>query len=271
MQPSGIITLTTDFGQTDSYVGIMKGVILGIARSAQIVDMTHNITPQDTHQAAYMVQTFYRYFPIGTVHVVVIDPGVGSQRRAIVVETPQATFVAPDNGVLTYVWREAVSHWGRSACRVHELTERRFWLPQVSNTFHGRDVFAPVAAHISRGTPVGDLGPQLESLIEAELEQPAMGRKGELVGRIIHVDHFGNCVTNIMPHHLEQDGFMENVVIEILDERLQRLSHTYTDGDVGALIALIGSSDRIELAVRNGNAAKLLGVGVGDIVRIRHR
>lgn len=265
---SPIITLTTDFGLTDSYVGIMKGVILGINPQAQIVDVTHAITPQDTHQAAYMLQTYYRYFPAGTVHIVVVDPGVGSQRQAIAVQTPEAQFVAPDNGVLTFVWREALTRWGAAAIVAHHLTERQFWLHQVSTTFHGRDVFAPVAAHLTAGTPIAALGPQIAAPIEAELEQPAIGWRGALVGRIIHIDHFGNCITNILLEHLEQSDLGEQFVIEILNERLTQIHRTYADGHIGALIALFGSSERLELAVRNGSAARLLGVGVGDAVKI---
>jgi S-adenosylmethionine hydrolase len=269
MRPNRIITLTTDFGLADSYVGTMKGVILSIAPDARLVDITHNISPQDIHQAAYIVQTFYAYFPPGTIHLIVVDPGVGSERRAIAFSTPEAIFVAPDNGVLTYVWRDARARWGPEACEVVELTERRFWLHRISRTFHGRDIFAPVAAHLASGVPLAALGPRLPALAEAALEQPTHGRNGELIGRIIHVDHFGNCITNITPQHLAQAGLGPDLTVEIIDQRIPGLKQTYAEGPVGALIALIGSSDRLELAVRNGSAAQTLGVGIGDIVRVR--
>jgi S-adenosylmethionine hydrolase len=269
MRPNGIITLTTDFGLVDSYVGAMKGVILSIAPATQLVDITHDVGPQDTHQAAYLVQSFYSYFPAGTIHLVVVDPGVGSERRAIALSTPQAVFVAPDNGVLTYVWRSALERWGPEACEVVDLAEQRFWLQPLSSTFHGRDIFAPVAAHIARGTPPSALGPRLPRLTEAELEQPTRGRTGGLVGRIIHVDHFGNCITNITSRHLEQAGLDEHLTVQIIDQRISRLRRTFADVPVGALIALIGSNDRLELAVRNGSAAQSLGVGIGDTVRVR--
>ena len=131
MRPNGIITLTTDFGLVDSYVGTMKGVILGIAPAAQLIDITHTVGPQNIHQAAYIVQTFYRYYPAGTIHLVIVDPDVGSERRAIALSTPGGTFVAPNNGVLTYVWRDAADRWGAAACAVVELTNPRFWLPQM--------------------------------------------------------------------------------------------------------------------------------------------
>lgn len=268
MRPSGIITLTTDFGLDDSYVGVMKGVILGIAPQARLIDTTHAIGPQDIHQAAYIVQTFHNYFPSGTVHLIVVDPGVGGTRRAIALATPQAMFVAPDNGVLTYVWRDALARWGAQACRVVELTEPRYWLQHISNTFHGRDIFAPVAAHLSTGALLEVLGEPLSGLTEAALEQPSLGRSGELVGRIIHVDHFGNCITNIEPQHLEPIGSHANITVKIIDQRIAGLSRTYAEGQPGTLLALIGSSNRLELAVCNGNAAQTLGAGIGDTVKI---
>ena len=269
MRANGIITLTTDFGQVDSYVGIMKGVILNITPTAQLVDITHAIRPQDVHQAAYIVQTFHGYFPPGTVHLIVVDPGVGSDRRTIAFGTPVAIFVAPDNGVLTYAWRDARARWGPGACEVVELVERRFWLDRVSSTFHGRDIFAPVAAHLAGGVPLSALGPRIGAPIEALLEEPAYGRTGGLVGRIIHVDYFGNCVTNITPQHLREVGMEHELVVEIIDQQIVGLCKTYADGPIGMLIALIGSTDQLELAVRNGSAAQTLGVGIGDTVRVR--
>ena len=269
MRPNGIITLTTDFGQVDSYVGSMKGVILGIAPDVRLVDITHAIRPQDTQQGAYILKTFYSYFPPGTIHLIVVDPGVGSQRRAIAFGSPEAIFVAPDNGILTQVWLDARARWGPEACEVVELTERRFWRDLVSHTFHGRDIFAPVAAHLATGVPLAALGPRLAALTEVTLDQPTWGRSGELVGRIVHVDHFGNCITNITPRDLEHAGKMAQLVVDLIDQRINGLHQTYADGPVGALIALIGSSDHLELAVRNGSAAQTLGVGIGDIVRIR--
>jgi S-adenosylmethionine hydrolase len=176
--------------------------------------------------------------------------------------------VAPDNGVLTYVWRDALDRWGAEACEVIELTNPRFWLPQISNTFHGRDIFAPVVAHLSGGAVLQELGPRRPRITEADLEQPAVGRNGELVGRIIHLDHFGNCITNIVSEHLEQVGSSQQLVVKIIDQRIAGISRTFSDVAVGALIALIGSNNRLELAVRNGSAAQTLGVGIGDIVRV---
>lgn len=269
MQLNGIITLTTDFGLADSYVGVMKGVILGIAPQARIVDITHDIQPQNVTHAVYMVETFYRYFPAGTVHLVVVDPGVGSERQAVALQTPEAVFVGPDNGVFTQVWQDACARWGAEECAVVELAEPRFWLRHVSSTFHGRDIFAPVAAHLAAGASVLALGPRLERATLASLDLPTTGRKGELVGRIIHVDHFGNCITNIGPDHLRRHGLGHTFTVEIIDQRVPGLYQTYAEVPVGGLIALMGSSQRMELSVRNGNAAQTLGVGVGDLVRVR--
>lgn len=268
MHHSGVITLTTDFGLVDSYVGAMKGVILTIAPEARLIDITHQISPQNIHQAAYVVQTFYRFFPAGTIHLVIVDPGVGSARRAIALGTPAGVFVAPDNGVLTYAWRDAIERWGAGSCAVYELAESRFWLSSVSHTFHGRDIFAPVVAHLAAGAPLDALGPRLPGITEAELEQPGAGRNGGLVGRVIHVDHFGNCITNITPQHLEAAGLDGHIVVRIIDQRIAGLQRTFMDVPLGALTALIGSSNRLELAVRNGSAAQTLGVGIGDTVRV---
>ena len=184
MRPNGIITLTTDFGLADSYVGTIKGVILGIAPDARIIDITHDISPQNTHQAAYIVQTFPSYFPPGTIHMVIIDPTVGSDRRAIAFGTPEAIFVAPDNGVLTYVWRAALERWGPEACQVVELAEPRFWLPRVSSTFHGRDIFAPVVAHLVRGATLDSLGHACRGCWKLTWSSPPMGAPAAWLGAL---------------------------------------------------------------------------------------
>lgn len=270
MRTNGIITLTTDFGTTDSYVSIMKGVILGIAPQARLVDTTHAINPQNIHHAAYAIQNFYPYFPAGTIHVVVVDPGVGSERRAVALGTPEAVFVGPDNGIFTLAWREGLARWGRAACAAVELQAPQFWLPRVSKTFHGRDIFAPVAAHLASGVPLSELGPPLDAPTEAEIEQPVAGRAGGLTGRIIHTDHFGNCITNITVRDLEQAGLREQLTVQVIDQLIAGLRSTFADVQPGELVALIDCDDRLQLALRNGNAAQHLGVSIGDIVRVQH-
>lgn len=267
-QPSGVVTLTTDFGLEDTYVGIMKGVVLSIARQAQIIDYTHGIRPGNIVEGAYLLRTGYRYFPRGSVHVAVVDPGVGSSRRAIAFQTLEATFIGPDNGLFALVWEDIVKHAGTDA-QIVELTETKYWLPKVSATFHGRDIFAPVAAHIVAGVPLAQLGKPIDGLTPAQLATPYSQSRGVLNGHIIHIDRFGNCITNITQEHLHVHQIGERIVVEIIDQQLSGLFRTYADGPTGIPMCLIGSSGHIELSVRNGNAARVLGVDIGDKFRIR--
>jgi S-adenosylmethionine hydrolase len=267
MQPNGIITLLTDFGLKDSYVAIMKGVILGIAPTARLIDVTHDVAPQAIGEAAYLLQTGYRYFPPGTIHLVVVDPGVGSQRRAIAVATPESIFVGPDNGVLAPVIEEVSCEFG-GGVEIVELREPRFWLPDVSRTFHGRDIFAPVAAYLAKGVALCELGPRVDQVAPCVVQEPGVDYRGGLRGEIVHVDRFGNCITNIAPEHLRQHDIGEHLVVEISDQRLMGLVKTYSEAEVGRAFALIGSGERLELAIRNGNAARALGVVAGDRIRV---
>ncbi|GIV98347.1 MAG: hypothetical protein KatS3mg057_3004 [Herpetosiphonaceae bacterium] len=269
MQPNGLITLTTDFGTQDSYVAIMKGVILSILPHVRLVDYSHEIAPQNIMQAAYLLQIGYGYFPQGTVHLIVVDPGVGSKRRAIAVATPEAAFVAPDNGVLSLIWYDAVERWGRDRITAVELTEPRFWRPLVSATFHGRDIFAPVAAHLASGVSINEFGPQIDQIVLNDKVCPSIQPSGDLIARIIHVDRFGNCITNVTLDDLRAAGVGERLSVFILDQQISGLYRTYSDGPVGSPMALIGSGGYLELAVRNGHAAQMLGVGTGDTLRIR--
>ena len=268
MQPNGLITLTTDFGQVDAYVAMLKGVILATNAAAHLVDYTHEIEAQKVNQAAYLLHTGYRYFPPGTVHLVVVDPGVGSDRKAIALAAPNWAFVAPDNGVLTYVWHELLADHGRDALELVELTESRWWLPNVSTTFHGRDIFAPVAARIAAGVPLNEFGPALAAPVLLPLAAPTQRLDGAWEGRIIHVDHFGNCITNFTRPFLDAHQAEGSPQISILDQKIERIERTYGDSNWGVVMALFGSNERLELAVRNGDAARMLGVGVGDPLRI---
>ncbi|HEY0604633.1 MAG TPA: SAM-dependent chlorinase/fluorinase [Herpetosiphonaceae bacterium] len=267
-QPSGVVTLTTDFGLEDTYVGIMKGVVLSITRQAQIIDYTHGIRPGNIVEGAYLLRTGYRYFPRGTVHVAVVDPGVGSSRRAIAFQTPEATFIGPDNGLFALVWEDIVRN-ADADVQIVELTESKYWLPKVSATFHGRDIFAPAAAHIVAGVSLAQLGKPIDGLTPAHLATPHSPTRGVLHGHIIHIDRFGNCITNITQEHLHTHHLGERIVVEIIDQQLSGLFRTYADGPTGIPMCLIGSSGHIELSVRNGNAARVLGVDIGDKFRIR--
>jgi S-adenosyl-L-methionine hydrolase (adenosine-forming) len=265
---SGIITLTTDFGLSDPYVGMMKGVILGINPAATVVDLTHMIRPQDVVEGAFALSVSYRHFPIGTVHVVVVDPGVGSARSALLIETDWGAFIGPDNGVLS--WAAGVPHSQEASApprstitRIIKLTNRHYWLPEVSNTFHGRDVFAPVAAHLTAGVPANCFGEEIAAL--RELPWPLLERQpdGSVRGSVIHVDRFGNLVTNI-PSAIIRDE-EETTSVRVAGHRIDRLGRNY-DGQ--GLLTLIGSSGYLEIAVAGGSAAAELGVTRGATVVI---
>lgn len=249
-----VITLTTDFGIEDAYVGVMKGVILGLNPQATIVDLCHHIEPQNVLQAGFLLHTSYRYFPPGTIHLVVIDPGVGTGRKAILVSAAGSFFLAPDNGVLSYVMTE------NPAFQACHLDNPEFWLPQVSATFHGRDIFAPVAAHLSLGVPPQKLGMSLASPLRRSLPLPRQ-EKGQLHGQVLHVDRFGNLITNIPASQLPSKD-----VKVVIEGRSLELRETYAQGE--DLLAIIGSSGYVEVAQKDGHAARFLGVGMGCPVQV---
>ena len=263
------ITLTTDFGQADGYVGTMKGVILSICPDASIVDISHDIRPQAIRQAAYVLSTAAPYFHPGTVHLVVVDPGVGSERRPIVVQTERATYVAPDNGVLSMAISQEPPRLA-----IH-LTRREYHLPFVSATFHGRDVFAPAAAHLAAGADPRDMGTPIpvSDLVSLPFNRPALQPDGSWLGEVLHVDRFGNLVTSFHCRSTPSkagEGTMlnEHSAIDVAGRRIGRVMRTYADVAPGDLVATIGSSGRVEIAVRDGNAATWLGVDVGEPVRV---
>jgi len=273
-----IITLTTDLGLTDAYVAAMKGVILDINPEAKLVDICHSIQPQNMAQAAFVLSTAYPFFPRRTIHVVVVDPGVGTKRRAIILRTPSADFVAPDNGVLSYVIQEfsAEPAEGDSTFKQRELepgveavviTKPQFWRIPVSSTFHGRDIFAPVAALLSLGFPPIDFGEAISSVTMLPLPRPYQALDGSLVGHILHIDSFGNLITNIKSDNLPQAK--QAVTIEVGNQLIPGLSHTYAESR--GLLALIGSSGYLEIAVKGGSAHALLDTKVGDEVRIKQQ
>jgi S-adenosylmethionine hydrolase len=258
-----IITLTTDFGLADGYVGTMKGVILDIAPTATIVDISHEITPQDVRGAAYVLYAATPYFPQGTIHVVVVDPGVGSQRRAIALRTPQATFVAPDNGVLSYVVA------GERVEEIAHLTNPRYHLSPVSRTFHGRDIFAPAAAHLARGIRLAELGEPLREIITFPLPRPQVRPDGAIVGQVIHVDRFGNLITSIMSKDLADHSPLRKSVVKIRGQSIRGIVNTYAEVTAGKLLALIGSEGYLEISVSGGSASQTLEAKAGDEVLLR--
>ncbi len=278
------IILTTDFGLTDSYVGVMKGVILGINPRAAIVDLTHQIQPQNILQASFTLATSYRFFPNESIHAVVVDPGVGTTRQAILLITPHGRFLAPDNGVLSGVLGDYVDVAPSKPGSVSvpdgltaiSLTNPTYWLEPVSQTFHGRDVFAPVAAHLSTGVSDTDLGDPIGDIVWLPAPQPV--REGNTIsGEIIVVDHFGNLVSNIPASMISGDKTSGKIaMVEIGGQNILGLSRTFHDAaqpeapsGSNKLVALMGSNGYLEVAYPDGSAAALLDAGVGEPVRVR--
>ena len=270
-----IITLTTDFGLSDAYVAAMTGVILSINPEANIVDICHTIKPQNIAEAAFVLSTAYPFFPSGTIHVVVVDPGVGTERRAIILKTPTACFVAPDNGVLSYVVQEYLVK-PRVAASQHlaelgpgleavAITKPEYWRSPVSSIFHGRDIFAPVAARLSLGQPPLKFGDKITTLTVLPIPKPHKGVNGSLVGHILHIDSFGNLITNVNSHDLPEAR--ETITVEVGGRLIKGLSRTYADGQ--GLLTLIGSSDYLEISLKEGNTSAYLNARVGDEVIIR--
>ncbi len=257
---TSIITLTTDFGTSDGFVGTIKGVILSINPQATIVDISHDIAPQDVEQGAFVLAAAARYFPQNAIHLVVIDPGVGSERRPIAIQRADTIYIAPDNGVLSL----AISNFQPPISVVH-LSRPQYWLPNVSNTFHGRDIFAPCAAHLSLGVPLEALGEPITDWVKLQYILPSRREDGAIVGRVAHIDRFGNVVTSISEDMLQGMNH-QRLVIEISGKRVSGLKRTYADGAAGELVALINSGWLLEIAQREGNAAKTLGVKLGDEV-----
>jgi len=275
-----LVTITTDFGTADGYVGTMKGIILSIVHNARLVDISHEIAPQNVRQAAYVLYTAYPFFPPHTVHLVVVDPGVGSARRPIALRTPAGYFVGPDNGVFSYVIaREPVE-------AVVELADPHYRLPQVSHTFHGRDIFAPAAAHLAAGIPVTAFGPPVPDPVIFPPPRLQV-TPGSITGEVLHADHFGNVITSIgqlvwsedklsLEPAFQEAGGGEGVcfkaseaAVVVTGQEITNVRHSYAEVEHGQVLALVGSEAHLEIAVREGNAAQRLGLRPGDAVVLR--
>jgi S-adenosyl-L-methionine hydrolase (adenosine-forming) len=238
-----VVTLLTDFGTADYFVGAVKGAILSVNSSANIVDITHEIPPQDIEAGAFTLFAAYKTFPARTIHVAVVDPGVGSERRPIIVSANEQFFVGPDNGLFTYIYDREPSH------RVVHVTAERYFRPSVSATFHGRDVFAPVGAALSNGIALENFGEEIKDPIRLpSLDTPL---------RIIHIDRFGNCVTNITRAE-------KSLVIN--GRTISEFRQFYGEGDDESLFGIMGSAGFLEISVNGGSAAKVLGARRGDAV-----
>jgi S-adenosylmethionine hydrolase len=258
-----VVALTTDFGTDDPFVGIMKGVLATRAAGVPVIDVTHGVPPQAVRIGALVLAQAVPWFPPGTIHVAVVDPGVGTARRAICIETTHAVLVGPDNGVLSLAAPE------NAVRRIVHLTESRHFLTPVSASFHGRDVFAPVAAALATGTPAANLGPAIDAIERIVLPEPARAGDG-LRCEVIYVDRFGNLCTNLTTTALR--AFSRSPVsITLGGARLEGVASSYATVAPGALVAIVNSFGFVEIAVRDGSAAARLGAAIGDAVEVRPR
>ncbi|MDE2217352.1 MAG: SAM-dependent chlorinase/fluorinase [Planctomycetota bacterium] len=289
------ITLLTDFGYQDAYAGIMKGIIAEINPLANIIDICHNVPPQDIFNGAYLLHTAYKYFPKDTIHVAIVDPGVGSKRDIVCMKTKDYFFLVPNNGILSFIVQE------EKPKGIFRVTNNKYFLPTTSNTFHGRDIFAPIAAHLSLGVKPQLLGIKISQLTLLDIPKPTSKKTGILEGQIIYIDRFGNLITNIKREHLAQyslnqtqnkDQWSEDrsqtsdtlkktskkkiplpcntIETTIGKKKIRGLSKTYTDAKPGEPLVLFGSAGFLEVSVNQGNAQKYFRVNNGNKIIIKN-
>lgn len=258
------ISLTTDFGYQDEYVGVMKGVILSLNKRIPIVDLIHNIPPQDISQAAKIVSDNYKYFPIGTVHVAIVDPGVGSRRRILAIKADEHIFVGPDNGIFTPL---LVNH---NSLEIYSVENKRLFRESVSNTFHGRDIMAPVAAWLASGLAITQVGERLplNSCVTIGLKEPVLQSNG-ISGEVLSIDSFGNIRTNITKLYLDELSFTEQPFLVTKSYALTISDGSYSDVDDHLPAAIINSSGELEICIKDGNAARMLKIDKGERVFVR--
>lgn len=252
----------TDFGTKDGNVGVMKGVISNISPGTNIIDLSHEISPQNILEASLILSRSFSYFPDGSVFVVVIDPGVGTTRRPIAAKIGAYYFVLPDNGILTPIIDAGKCK--NEAIKIYFLDKKEFWLENISNVFHGRDIFAPVGAHIANGVLLEKMGTQIVDPILVNIPSPVHTNLG-LAGEVIHIDHFGNISTNVLKYHLNEH---HDLIIKYQGYSIPGLFSTFGDQPIGSLIALLGSTGSLIISEVNGNAAKRTGARIGDQVEI---
>jgi len=259
--PAGGVALLTDFGLKDHYVGVMKGVILSVNAHARIIDLSHDIGSQDILEAYFLLSNSYRYFPAGTVFVAVVDPGVGSDRAIVAVEADRHTFLAPDNGLLGFLEKDDRIR------RIVQVKNERYFLKPLSNTFHGRDIFAPVAGHLSQGIDLLALGPEIPRIQRIATPSPQVTQEGVTVGEIVSIDRFGNLVSNIPGDRLAAADAVE---VRVGKSVIRRLSTSYAATKKGELLAIVGSTGNVEISINKGDARRKTGAKVGDVIRVRH-
>jgi hypothetical protein len=259
-----IVTLLTDFGTADYFAGALRGAVLASNPLARVFDITHEVPPYDVEAGAFTLRASFETFPEGTVHVAVVDPGVGSARRGVAVEGRGHTFVGPDNGLFGHVYERV------RPFRVFHLTNENFFRSEVSPTFHGRDIFAPVAGALSRGVRAEELGPEVFDFVRLPSAAPERGADGTLVGAVIHVDRFGNLVTNITPEELGDEAIARGARLRIAGREVRRFRRFFADdaGGAGEPFAVWGSAGLLEVAIFRDSAARALGVKRGDEVEV---
>jgi S-adenosylmethionine hydrolase len=251
---SGILTMTTDFGFRDAYVPVMKGVIASIDPGVRVIDVTHDIAPQDVMEAAYVLRLAVPHYPPGTVHLVVVDPGVGTKRRCVALRKGDQKFVGPDNGIFSLLLN------GETPDELVELDRAQYWRTNSpSRTFHGRDIFAPVSAHLASGRAIRDVGTSIDALDRLQWALPIHDEQG-IQGWVVHIDHFGNCITNISRQAFEQNRRGRTMKCFVGNGILRDVVTTYGDVAAGEPLVLFGSSDYLEVAVNSGNASQLFDI-----------
>lgn len=261
---TSLITLLTDFGNRDYFVASMKGVILNINPQARIVDLSHQVSAHNVQEAGYLLKSCYRYFPEGTIHVAVVDPGVGTARRPLLVTTSRYLFLAPDNGLLTNVLQEELS------VEVRTIENKQYRLDAEGTTFDGRDLFAPAAAWLSRGQAPGTYGPLIRAYVTVPLVEPSYSGSA-ITGRIVYVDRFGNLISNITPLHLKEvqaKQRRQTLTVRIAGLEIDGLVPTYAGGGKNTVHALINSNGQLEVFVKEGSAAELLKCQPGDPIEV---
>lgn len=264
MKAVNLITLTTDFGLQDPFVGQLKGAILRRNLQARIIDLTHSIEPHNILAGAVTIRSSYHSFPKGSIHMVIVDPGVGSQRNIIALMADDHIFIAPDNGALTFLFRD------RKIDAVHRVENRSLFPDEISATFHGRDIMAPVAAALADGMPLSQVGPQvdLDTCVELDIPETHFDENG-ITGRIIYIDRFGNIRTTITSFTLAQYQPSSFAGIFIAQHKINSISTTYSDAAPGELLALIDSAGHLEIAANRGNAGEIIGCNIGDPVNVQ--
>ncbi len=264
MSKNPIITLTTDFGYKDPFVGIMKGEILKINPSVQIVDISHEVAPQNIIEASFLIEKTFNSFPHRTIHVVVVDPGVGSERRPILVSAEYQYFIGPDNGIFSFIYNLSKSF------KVIHITAKHYFLPNLSYTFHGRDIFAPIAAWLSKGIDISNFGDPIHDYVKIPMSSPKILSDLSIEGEVIYVDHFGNLITNISVHQIR--NLVKNYPYEklkvIVRDIMAPLKTHYSEVTDEMLYSLIDSFGYLELFVNKGNASEIFSIKTGEKVRV---